>query len=1319
MFRSIRAVAQATLPVALIAVAWSIHAAGQAPVATVPAAAIVPATHESSNSDPAEGHRYLARRSPSGVALVNPRQHLQARFSPSGVAVSTGTVASTAQSVRLSLTGFGYGEDLVTAAPAEVSATGSRVELSRRDASGQPVVVEWYENRPSGLEQGFSIGRRPAGGEQRGALRVVMAVAGNLHPEVEADGEAVVFVSADAMTRLRYDHLLVTDSTGQRLDSRFSLEQGALVVQVADARATYPITIDPTFSQEAYIKASNAGALDDFGGAVAASGDTLVIGADGEDSEATTVNGNQTVNHASSAGAAYVFVRNSGGTWSQQAYLKPSNGAASDSFGWAVAISGDIVVVGAPGEDSAATGVNGNQADNSASGAGAAYVFVRSGTTWTQQAYLKASNAGSGDAFGSVVAVDGDTLLVGAANEDSAATGVNGAQGDNGASGSGAAYVFVRSGAVWTQEAYLKASNTGAGDSFGSSVSLSGQTAVIGAPAEDSVATGVGGLQSDNTAVDAGAAYVFVRSAGVWGQQAYLKASNAGAGDDFGRAVAVSGHTIAVGADQEDGGATGVNGNQALGPVDASGAVYVFVRSLDVWTQQAYVKASNTGVGDQFGITLGLSGDTLVVGAPAEDSAAVGINGDGTSNALAESGAAYIFQRGVGAWSQRYYVKASNAGTSDLFGAAVAIAGDIVVIGAGGEDSAATGINTGQTNNGAQGAGAAYAIVRPPNQAPTALAGSDRTYTLAAGLTTTSVTLDGSSSFDPNNDPIAFQWQTGSGQVIASSATVTRTLGVGVHSFTLTVDDGNGGVSTDTLQVTVRGTPVLTWPTPPSGVYPVTLGATHLNATANVPGAFVYTPAAGSVPAVGAVALHVDFTPTDPNYDQASAETRLDVFAPPVAHAGLDHTVTTTSTSAPMLLDGTGSYDEAGFSLSYVWRNSANQIVGTTPTVALTLPIGAHSFTLTVNDGNGGSAMDGVTMTVRGTPALTWAPPSAMSAPATLTALQLSALANVTGALTFTPPLGTVLPVGTHTLRVDFAPDVPFYDAAFMTVPLTVSAKPQANAGADQEWHVTTPSTAVTLTGAGSTDANGLPLTYAWRNGAGALIGTTPVVSLTLPIGAHTFTLTVDNGVSGGTSVDTVVVAVRGIPALAWSAPPALPAPVTLGASQLSATASVPGTFTYTPGAGSVLAAGTHQLQVVFTPASPDYDVVSATVLLTAYEAAAPVTAQFSISRSGFRLEAATGRFLQTVVVQNTSTIPVAGPVSLVIDALPVNVTLFGAEGQTTCAAPLGSPFVTINAGTDGVLTPGERVTLTLAFVNPLRKGITYATRVLAGPGCR
>src|SRR5207248_644726 len=139
-------------------------------------------------------------------------------------------------------------------------------------------------------------------------------------------------------------------------------------------------------------------------------------------------------------------------------------------FGRSVAISGDTVVIGAEHESSAATGVGGNQADNSASAAGAAYVFVRSGTTWTQEAYLKASNAGANDGFGESVAISGDTVVVGAANEDSHATGVDANQADESAADSGAAYVFVRSGTTWAQQAYLKASNTGAGDEFGSSV---------------------------------------------------------------------------------------------------------------------------------------------------------------------------------------------------------------------------------------------------------------------------------------------------------------------------------------------------------------------------------------------------------------------------------------------------------------------------------------------------------------------------------------------------------------------------------------------------------------------------------------------------------------------------------------------------------------------------------------------------------------------------------------------------------------------------------------------------------------------------------
>ena len=167
------------------------------------------------------------------------------------------------------------------------------------------------------------------------------------------------------------------------------------------------------------------------------------------------------------------------------------------------------MVVGATGERSNATGVNGNQGDNSATGAGAAYVFTRSGTTWTQQAYLKASNTGAGDTFGLSVAVSGDTVAVAAPSEDSNATGVNGNQFNNSASAAGAVYVFTRDTTTWTQQAYLKASNTGADDRFGESVAVSGNTVVVGADSEDSNATGVNGNQADNSASNAGAVYVF------------------------------------------------------------------------------------------------------------------------------------------------------------------------------------------------------------------------------------------------------------------------------------------------------------------------------------------------------------------------------------------------------------------------------------------------------------------------------------------------------------------------------------------------------------------------------------------------------------------------------------------------------------------------------------------------------------------------------------------------------------------------------------------------------------------------------------------
>jgi len=368
----------------------------------------------------------------------------------------------------------------------------------------------------------------------------------------------------------------------------------------------------------------------------------------------------------------------------QQAYLKASNARAFDNFGGSAAVSGDTVVVGSPEEDSSATGVNGDQSNTNALSSGAAYVFVRNGTNWIQQAYLKASNTGVGDYFGRAVAVSGDTIVVGALFESSNATGVNGDQSNNGARYSGAAYIFTRDGTNWTQQAYLKASNTDAEDYFGWSVAASGDTVVVGAYQESSNATGVNGDQSDNSAKFSGAAYVFVRDGTNWSEQAYLKASNAEAYDAFGFSVAVSGNTLVVGAPEELSNATGVNGNQSDNSEPGAGAAYIFVRDGTNWSQQAYLKDSGTETFQQIGYSVAASGDTVVIGA------------------LVRS--IYVFVRNGTNWAQQVYLEE----TGDHFGTAVSVSGETAVAGAPGEDSNATGVNGNQNDNSATDAGAAY-----------------------------------------------------------------------------------------------------------------------------------------------------------------------------------------------------------------------------------------------------------------------------------------------------------------------------------------------------------------------------------------------------------------------------------------------------------------------------------------------------------------------------------------------------------------------------------------------------------------------------------
>ena len=290
----------------------------------------------------------------------------------------------------------------------------------------------------------------------------------------------------------------------------------------------------------------------------------MAVGAVGEQSASRGVDSDQSDNSAPGAGAAYVFVRDATGVWTQQAYIKTSNHAALDYFGHSVALTGDLLAVGAERQ--------GNYH-------GAVYVFARSASKeWSQEAFLKASDPDENDDFGTSVAISGGSLAVGAGWEDSGSTGVDGDERNRDAPGSGAVYVFERDHVGrWTQETYIKASNTEYMDAFGRSVALSGNVLVVGASAEDSSAIGINGDHADNNASASGAVYVFMRNtAGRWSQQAYVKASNTGIQDGFGRSIAIDGGTVAVSSIGEASAATGIEGDQSDESAASAGAIYVF-----------------------------------------------------------------------------------------------------------------------------------------------------------------------------------------------------------------------------------------------------------------------------------------------------------------------------------------------------------------------------------------------------------------------------------------------------------------------------------------------------------------------------------------------------------------------------------------------------------------------------------------------------------------------------------------------------------------------------------------------------------------------
>ncbi|MBL9114249.1 MAG: FG-GAP repeat protein [Verrucomicrobiaceae bacterium] len=510
--------------------------------------------------------------------------------------------------------------------------------------------------------------------------------------------------------------------------------------------------------QNAYLKPPQSDEDDLFGSAIAVHGDTLVVGSPFEDGSGTGVNPLQ--NEASlDSGAAYVYVR-SGSSWVLQAYLKASNTGAEDHFGSSVAVYRNFIVVGAPDED----GNGASQSNNSNAAAGAVYVFARNGTTWTQQAYLKSSTAEAGAGFGHSVAVSesagDDFIAVGAWLDDTEGTDA------------GAAYVFRGVSSVWTQQAYLTASNADPDDKFGCDVAMHDGIIAVGAYDEDSRGVGVDDDETDNSEDGSGAVYVFAKNGNAWPQQAYLKPSNTDPGDHFGFSVSVSHDTVVVGAPLEDSLATGVDGSQGSGTSTSSGAVYVFTRNGSSWSHEAYVKATHNVTGAQFGYDVCVQNHALVVTANAEDSGYSGINGDLSAPAINASGAAYTYRRKGSAWSPGVRFKASNPRALHQFGGAVSLWNDTLAVAAASESSKATGINSDQGDDSLPSVGAVYAYDK---LLPTVA----KTGTVAPGGPNLKQSTIGAAAIGGEGDVIWLQNLAGSGSTGGRNKAVLSTMAPG------------------------------------------------------------------------------------------------------------------------------------------------------------------------------------------------------------------------------------------------------------------------------------------------------------------------------------------------------------------------------------------------------------------------------------------------------------------------------------------------------------------------------------------------------------
>ncbi|MEZ4368928.1 MAG: hypothetical protein R2939_22005 [Kofleriaceae bacterium] len=446
------------------------------------------------------------------------------------------------------------------------------------------------------------------------------------------------------------------------------------------ATTTYVITVPRLPSPATYLKAIAPDIDDRFGLAVAMTDDLIVIGVPFEDSNATGVGGDPSNDASADSGAVYVYAVD-GDDWAPAAYLKAGTTGCDCAFGKTVAVSGDTIVVGAPGDNSVLTGVGTGAGEDSfgLADSGAVHVFVRTGAIWSRQAYIKSPSTAASAEFGASVALDGDVLIVGEPGR---------------ATDTGIAYAYHRTGTTWVLEDTLDGAGM-AYDQMGISVAVSGERAIVGAPGDDTAFQ------------DAGAAYVFSRLGVVWIREDTLVAGNPGQNDRFGNAVAIAGTAAVVGAEQEQGSAAGVGGfpNDLL---NEAGAAYLFRDGAAGWSQAAYLKAPVPVANGYFGTAVAMSEGLIAVGLPTDGANGSGFGTDPTQDGPVASGAVIVYALDGAAVTPLGQLKGASPAALDLMGQAISVVGDRVLVGAIGERSTATGVDGDPTTDLLDKAGAAY-----------------------------------------------------------------------------------------------------------------------------------------------------------------------------------------------------------------------------------------------------------------------------------------------------------------------------------------------------------------------------------------------------------------------------------------------------------------------------------------------------------------------------------------------------------------------------------------------------------------------------------